>query len=1287
VHGLLLAVAYAALARSGLLLASVHGSVSPVWPATGVAIGALLLGGTRLWPAVLAGAFLANALTAQPLAVAAMIAVGNTLEALAGAWLWRGVVRSVPGLHEFRDVTGAVIASFAAPVASATIGVGTLVMTGTPAAMAGKLWFTWWAGDAAGALTVVPVLLAWDDLIRLIRAATPGDVARAIGLLAIALGVSWLAFALPDGGVFLFAIFPVLLLGSSWFGAAGARVLALLISAAGIAAACAGRGPFTGGDLNQSLLTLQVFLASIAISALVLPAFRSTRSGWLPGLVLLAGWTLSGWMFLLIQRADLRREEQFFTDRVAEAQAVIRVRLTSYIDALRGGAIFYTASKSVQREDWRVYTESLDIDQRLPAINGIGVIFVVRPGHEAEWLARARADGVPSLEIKPFPDRKEAPGDMRYVVTYLAPQSRATTDTFGRDIATEPTRRAAAEAARDAGEPRFHHRAAGSRDLQRRSGLLLYMPLYAKAAPPATVAERPAACLGWVYAQVFPDTLLQAVLGPVGGVLQLHFFEAGQLTRERLLYASQPTPTAGLPAFERVTELEIAGQPFQLGWRRGPKFPVMEKSSGVWAAASFALATVLLAGLVLNLQATSRRANAIAAERTAALVASEERFRSAFEDAGIGMALVSLEGRFLRVNRALDRIVGYSATELLTKSFQDITYPDDLAADLGRVHSLVAGVGSSYDMEKRYIHQAGHVVWTHITVSLVRDAAGRPMHFISQIEDITERKQLEENLAHARDQALAASRLKSEFLANMSHEIRTPMNAVSGMATLLAETSLTKEQRRMTRVIQTGAESLVAIINDILDFSRIEAGRLRLEPAGFDLRTLIEETVSLFGARAQEKGIVLECLVELAGSAYVLGDAGRVRQVLTNLVGNAIKFTERGSVVVAARAIAESSTQLGVRVEVSDTGIGIPPDARAHLFQPFTQADGSVTRRHGGTGLGLAISRQILDVMGGKIGYDSEVGRGTTFWFELGLPRAAGEAPPPADVIPPNCRVLVVDDSADDSDLLVHELGRAGVAAEVINDPLAALGNLRASVVAGRRWHAVFLDCRMPGQSGIELAMEIRADPELARTPLVLVSALGAGEHPDGVERAGFDAFLTKPARRDALRECLARVVRAAAPRDARPAVAVGDVPSRPLRLLVVEDNLTNQMVICMLLHKYGHVADVAENGEVALDRLRTQTYDAILMDCQMPVLDGFEATRRIRAGEVDGVDPRIPIIAVTAHALPHDRARCMEAGMNDFLTKPVRPGELTAALARWVMGVSEPEPQQAVPEVQPNPL
>ena len=698
-------------------------------------------------------------------------------------------------------------------------------------------------------------------------------------------------------------------------------------------------------------------------------------------------------MFVLLHRSAVQREEEFFRERVAEAQSAIRVRMTHYIDALHGGISFLAASKSVDVDEWRVYAESLQLRARYPGINGLGVILVVPADGVDAWKARVRISGQPEPVVRPFPTTQDGPADdIKYLITFVE-GAFVDRPPIGRNIATEPSRRRAAEIARDTGQPQINHRIPGSRDTQRRSGLLLYAPLYEKGAKLDTVADRRAAHLGWVYAQVFPDIFLDGVLGSMGKTLRLHFFESGDLSREKLLYASDGDGDGLLPDFERITEETLAGQSFELGWQRGPKFPPPDKSPALWVAGSLATATLLLAGLIASLQSVGRRANAIAAVRTAELAANEERFRHAFESAGIGMALVALDGRWLRVNKSLCEIVGYSEAKLLQKTSQDITHPEDVAADLTSMHELTEGRRRFYQLEKRYIHREGHAVWIRLTASLARDAHGAPVHVIAQVEDITDRKRLEGNLASARDQALEASRHKSEFLATMIDEIRTPTNDVIGVTRLLRDTPLTPAQAGYVRTVEASGDSLLTISNDILDYSKIDAGEIELEVAPFDLRACVDEAVALFAERARLKQIKLEATVAARVPSHAAGDAKRLRQILENLLNNAVKFVDVGEVRVnlTAEALDATTGRQRLKFAVRDTGVGIAADNMDRVLESFTPVDAS-KRQLGGNGLGLAISKRLAELMGGTMWVQREPGRGSTFHFTVVVePR---EAPP-----------------------------------------------------------------------------------------------------------------------------------------------------------------------------------------------------------------------------------------------------------------------------------------------------
>jgi PAS domain S-box-containing protein len=815
-----------------------------------------------------------------------------------------------------------------------------------------------------------------------------------------------------------------------------------------------------------------------------------------------------------------------------------------------------------------------------------------------------------------------------------------------------------------------------------------------------------------------------------------------------------------------------------------------------------------------------------------ALRESEERFSGAFEHAPIGVALVSPEGRWLKVNRALCDLVGYSEAELLTRTFQDITHPDDLETDLENVRRIIAGEIHSYRMEKRYVHARGHSVTILLNVSLVRDALEEPRYFIAQIQDITshkaadlERRQTEHALResnekfhlladnitdafwirsadmskvhyvspafegiwgrptddlyanphlwadfthpedrervvaafatlkadtprldieyrivrpdgeirwirvrgfqvrdgagklirltgivtdvterqhaaealrtslaeisftnralqaeiverkHAEDAAEAANRSKSEFLANMSHEIRTPLNGVIGMAELALGTPLNPEQREYLDMVKSSGEALLTVINDILDFSKIEAGKLTVDLIPFDLGDCLATALKLLGGRAHEKKLELAYDIRLDVPTALVGDPNRLRQIVTNLIGNAIKFTEHGEVVLTVQAETQTDRDAMLLFSVSDTGIGVPPEQQEAVFKPFIQADGSTTRKYGGSGLGLAISSNLVALLGGRMWLDSEPGKGSTFHFTVafGLQEASAPAAKARDALRSHLRdmaVLVVDDNAVNRRILEATLRRWHMQPVLAESGRAGFAAMQARKLAGSPFSLVLLDAHMPDMDGFSMAEAIRSDPALATATLMMLTSAGQqgdGAHCRTLRIAG---YLMKPISQAELLQAILTVL--AKPSDGPDRLHVVTRHSlredrKKLRILLAEDNVVNQKVAARLLEKRGHTVVVVGNGRAALAAVEaagSAGFDLILMDVQMPDMDGFEATAVIRERE-KSTGAHLPIIAMTAHAMKGDEARCLAAGMDGYTSKPVRVDQLFATIAR----------------------
>jgi PAS domain S-box-containing protein len=678
-----------------------------------------------------------------------------------------------------------------------------------------------------------------------------------------------------------------------------------------------------------------------------------------------------------------------------------------------------------------------------------------------------------------------------------------------------------------------------------------------------------------------------------------------------------------------------------------------------------------------------------------ALRESEERYRGTFENAAVGITDVDLQtGHFLRVNQKYGEIVGYTREELLTRTWQEVTYPEDLAASFEKYHPLLRGELPSYSQEKRLTRKDGSTVWIHLTVSLKRDLTGAPVHTIGIVQDISERKRLEQELRQAKEVAEAANRAKDEFLANVSHELRTPFGAILGMTELVLDTPLTEDQRQCLKTVKSAADNLLGILNDLLDISKIEAGKLELDPDDFSLRAALGDTLRALAVRAHRKGLELVCHIQPDVPDALVGDAGRLRQVLLNLVGNAIKFTEEGEVDMRVELAGDSAPagEVDLRFTVRDTGIGIPAEKQEKVFRAFEQEDTSTTRKYGGTGLGLTIASQLVALMGGTITVDSAPGRGSTFTFtaRCGLQTHPAEqvAPPPPQLLR-DLPVLVVDDNATNCRILVEWLRGYAMEPTAVADGAMAMNALWQSVELGRSYALVLLDARMPDMDGLALAAMIRQRAALSSCRIILLTS---GDRPGDLARyreLHIDGHLLKPVQQDELLETIYRVMRRtngeAPPRGETVSPAVPAVS--PLRVLLAEDNEFNAQHLERLLGMRGHRVQLANNGREALALAEQTIFDLLLLDIQMPELDGFQVIQALRERE-KSAGGHLPVIALTARSRKEDRQQCLAAGMDDYLSKPIRAADLFAAMERVVSarGVSPTAPKpHAFPRDQPG--
>jgi two-component system sensor histidine kinase/response regulator len=658
-------------------------------------------------------------------------------------------------------------------------------------------------------------------------------------------------------------------------------------------------------------------------------------------------------------------------------------------------------------------------------------------------------------------------------------------------------------------------------------------------------------------------------------------------------------------------------------------------------------------------------------EVEAALTREKQYFESLVVNSPAAIVVLGENERITSCNPAFEELYGYKRDEILGVTLDHLITTAETRAEAQQYSQQVmkGTTVRAFSKRRRKDNSLVDVEILGVPVFVGEEKIGT----LAIYHDVSE-------LMQARREAEEASRTKSEFLANMSHEIRTPMNGVMGMLELALDTSLTPEQRDYLQTSLQSAEALLTLLNDILDFSKIEAGRLEFEYINFSLRNAVEDVAYTLARRAQDKGLEMACLIDPDLTSELRGDPGRVRQILVNLVGNAIKFTHQGEIVIRAEAIDETDRSAVIHFAVQDTGIGIPYERQGAIFDRFTQADGSTTRKYGGTGLGLTISKQLVEAMGGKIGVESTPGVGSTFWFDLRFEKQAREkrTTAPLTLGPVNltqARILIVDDNQTNRMVLTKNIEALGSRAESVSSGAKALEALRNAHRVGNPYHIVLLDMQMPGMDGEQTARAIKSDPSAKDARIIILTSMGERGDASRFESLGCSGYLLKPVKQQMLFDAVVAVL--GREEDSNPGLvtrhSLSEQRKLGLRILLAEDNTINQKLAVVLLQKAGYSVDAVETGAQALEKVQANQYSAVLMDVQMPDMDGLEATKKIR--ELEQTTGRhISIIAMTAHAMQGDRERCLEAGMDDYITKPLQPKVLFSALDRWTQVTDLPQ-------------
>ncbi|MBL0088485.1 MAG: response regulator [Ideonella sp.] len=1039
-------------------------------------------------------------------------------------------------------------------------------------------------------------------------------------------------------------------------------------------------------------------------------------AGWWPAIVVaLAGLAITGLLWRDASLRAARAAEARFEYRTERIRTELAHHLESYEAALRSLAGLIGARNGFDRSQWRRYFEKAAVDEHYPGRLVIGYVPRVSAGDRAMHEHTARADGLHDYTIR----SAGGPARGEYLpMAYMRRIAAQSPIAMGEDLADDPVAAdAMARAGRTGQTIMTGPLRASPSQAEADQVWAVIVPVYGGASLPSTEAQRQGAVIGYVVEAFNVMETAGSTLGPDAQLIgmkvrdgTLSLFTCPEMAKE-LARGFQPT-------LVRDVQLRYGQRDWSLHFAALPRYlAANETDQPRVVLVSGALVSLLLAGLMGTMAHLRARAVELVAERTAALraalarsEASESHTRAVVDHAIDAIITIDAQGLIQSFNPAAERIFGHLQQDMVGQNVACLMPPPDserhddyLRHHMNTGERRIIGIGR----EVTGLRKDGSTFPLELGISVMQ--LGGRRYFCGTLRDITERQRteqalqqerallevrvaertevlsntnaalqqeiaerhrIEEQLVAAREQALQAAEVKAGFLANMSHEIRTPMNAVVGMTALLEETSLNAEQRDFVQTIRVSGDALLAVINDILDFSKVESGMLQLEYRPFEVGACIEDAVDMLAPRAAEKGIDLLYVLADDVPPWIVGDATRLRQVLVNLLSNALKFTDLGEVCLTASLAESAGGRLRLQFAVRDTGIGIPPEQQRQLFKAFSQADSSTTRRYGGTGLGLAICQRLVQLMGGVIGLESGEGCGSTFMFTIEVDAAIGSqlaryASKPNPVLASK-RVLLVDDNPTNLHILETQCRRWGLEVSTAASAAEALMVLDRD----RLFDGAVLDLHMPGMDGIELARQIRWLCPGSLPALVLLSS-GSHRLRSAVADALFAATLAKPVKHTQLLDTLTRVLQAEpdpqAPVESSRRLDPTLAQRLPLNILVAEDSPINQKLAVGILAKLGYAGDVAANGLEALELVRKNHYDLVFMDLQMPEMDGLEATRRILA--TCPPDDRPRIVAMTANAMAGDRERCMAAGMDDYIAKPILPVDVQALIERVARG------------------
>ena len=1028
-------------------------------------------------------------------------------------------------LEHQSDSIAIILSTLLGSIISATIGVFSLAITKVfPWSSAGQVWATWWIGDFLGGLVLAPVLIAifqrWKQSNRFAILKDFQPITSLVSIISIILGISFVFFAPIKGPSFLFLVFPTLLITIYGLGTVGIRLVTIIACSLAIWLTINDRGPFVGGSLNENLVHLQLFLAAVAITTLMLVDFKRAGSLKVPSIVLMLGWILSGSLFFSFHENEKARDSINFNDMVTEIEMNINNRMSAYEEALLGGVGLHDASENVSQSEWNTYLSRLKLIERYPGISGVGVVWQVPHRNLLRFQNKIRSQGSREFLIHGVSDKKslEESGKRygnHYVVTLIEPYDLNKL-AYGLDVGSEENRRAAADLARDTGKPSMTSKLTLVQDEKRRPGFLLFSPFYKKGASTETQEERRASIEGWIFAPFVTEIFFKGVSGKYSSMVDFFVFDK-EVNHDDLVYHSSNLIDSQLPNFEQISEIDFGQKKLKVGWRKGPRFESVHDTAASWVGFCGAIVSLLLASLVVSLESVNRRAKSIAKAKTLQLEENETKFRNLARLAPVGIFQTDKEGDCIFVSERWQKIAGITQDQALGQGWLNAIHPADKPAVLAEWKKS-RQERRFFKLEFRFLTPDGIETWVVGESQALYDSHKHITGYLGAIQDVTESR-------NAREQALSVAKTKTEFLANMSHEIRTPINGVIGMTGLLLDTNLSDQQREFTSVIKRSGEDLLTLINDILDFSKVDAGKLELEIVDFSLSSLVIDIEKTLSFITEQKGIRLSTEIDKNLLPRFRGDPGRLRQVLTNLVSNAIKFTPSGSVKVRVMQTSIRDGKVQVRFEVEDTGVGIPNGALSKMFQAFSQADASTTRRFGGTGLGLSISKRLVDLMDGEIGVESEEGKGSQFWFtvqmepgeQVEVSHSQQNKKPTRTSYP--ARILIAEDNPVNQKVAVLTLLKLGYRPQAVgngNEVLIALKEIPFDLI--------LMDCHMPDMDGYEATAVIRKSNLIYKDiPIIAMTANALKGDMERCLKIGMTDYLSKPFEERVLHELIER--------------------------------------------------------------------------------------------------------------------------------------------------------------------